>query len=144
MAETSDQIQLHIQRTREELNDNINELRQKVESSIDWRTQFDKRPLTMLGLAFGAGILLAAILPSRNRNSRRLSTFTDSNVSSDASRVPSRRADGYGTTASRAGETWDALKGALAGVATNRIGELLDNFVPGFKQEFSRARTARN
>jgi hypothetical protein len=143
MAETSDQIQLHIQRTREDLNDNITELQQKVKSAVNWRSQFDERPLTMIGLAFGAGVLLAAIVPRRNGNSRRQPTVADSDASGDAARVPSRRASAYGTVTSPTSETWEALKGALAGVATNWIGEFLNHYLPGFKQEFSRVRTSR-
>lgn len=38
IAETSDQIERHIQRTRKDLNDNITELRRKVKSTVDWPT----------------------------------------------------------------------------------------------------------
>ena len=62
MGERSDQIEEQIQRTREDLRDNLNELEQKVRSTFDWRTQFEERPLTMLTVAMGAGILLATLL----------------------------------------------------------------------------------
>jgi hypothetical protein len=52
--ETSDQIERHIRETRSDLGDNLNELGDKVKKTLDWRVQFEERPGTMLGLAFGA------------------------------------------------------------------------------------------
>jgi hypothetical protein len=62
MGERSDQIEEQIQRTREDLRDNLNELEQKVRNTFDWRTQFEERPLMMLTVALGGGMLLAALL----------------------------------------------------------------------------------
>ena len=62
MGERSDQIEEQIQRTREDLRDNLNELEQKVRRAFDWRTPFEERPLTMLAVAMGGGMLLAALL----------------------------------------------------------------------------------
>ena len=137
MAETSDQIQEHIQKTKLDLNENINELQQKVKSTMDWRTQFEEHPLTMMGLALGAGVVLSALLPARRR--RSASERAGGDVARYASSPYSRPHSRPGRTQ----ETWDALKGALAGVATSRLSEYLDGVVPGFKQEFSRARSDR-
>jgi ElaB/YqjD/DUF883 family membrane-anchored ribosome-binding protein len=71
MAETSDQIQRHIQRTREDLNENIIEIQRKVKSAVDWRSQLEEHPLTMIGVAFGAGVVLSALMPARGGNRRR-------------------------------------------------------------------------
>ena len=54
MGETSDQIERHIQETRNDLGDNFSELEDKVKTAVDWRAQFEERPGTMLALAFGA------------------------------------------------------------------------------------------
>lgn len=144
MAETSDQIQQHIQQTRLELNENINELQQKVKSTMDWRTQFEEHPLALMGLALGAGVVLSVLLPSHNGRYRSRRLRSDSDVSGvDAARyssAPSRRR--YSMSRSTQ-ETWDSLKGALAGVATSRLSQYLDRIIPGFKQEFTRARTGR-
>ena len=74
MGETSDQIERHIQETRNDLGDNLSELQDKVKTAVDWRAQFEERPGTMLALAFGGGIVLSALLPS-GRRSR--STYDD-------------------------------------------------------------------
>ena len=62
MAESSDELERHIQEIRHDLRDNFGELEDKVKSAVDWRAQFEERPGTMLALAFGGGILLSALL----------------------------------------------------------------------------------
>jgi len=76
MDERADQIEQDIHKTRADLSDNLNELEEKVRSTFDWRTQFQERPMTMLAVAFGGGILASALLPSRRR--RYLDRGTDS------------------------------------------------------------------
>src|SRR5260370_34951811 len=61
MGETPDQIERHIYEKRNELGENIHELQQKVKTAGDWRAQFDRRPMTMMGLAFGGGLLLSML-----------------------------------------------------------------------------------
>lgn len=63
MGERTDQIEQQINRTREDLGENFNELEQKVKSAFDWRTQFEERPMTMLAIAFGGGVIASALLP---------------------------------------------------------------------------------
>ena len=59
MGEKSDQIERDIERTRAKLGSNLQALEEKVRDATSWRRQFDKNPLTMMGIAFGGGILLA-------------------------------------------------------------------------------------
>src|ERR1700730_14469958 len=66
MGETTGQIERHIQETRDELGENFNELQQKVKTAMDWRAQFEQRPGTLLAVAFGGGVLLSALLPTRH------------------------------------------------------------------------------
>jgi hypothetical protein len=40
-------------------------------------------------------------------------------------------------------ETWDALKGALVGVAATKLSGFIEEVLPGFKQEFTKAQTGR-
>src|SRR4030095_5948489 len=68
MDETSDQIERHIQETRNDLGDNLNALGDKVKKAVDWRAQFEERPGTMLGLAFTGGVILSALLSSGRRS----------------------------------------------------------------------------
>jgi len=66
MDQTTDQIEAHIETTRENLGANLQELEQKVKSVTDWRRQFRENPMRMLGVAFGGGILLAFLLGRRS------------------------------------------------------------------------------
>jgi len=62
MGETPSQIAEEIERTRAELGSNFQELGQKVKSATDWRRQFQNSPFFLMGLAFGAGLLLAKLV----------------------------------------------------------------------------------
>ena len=67
MGEATSQIEAHIEQTRAELGSNLHELEQKVKSVTDWRQQFERNPMLMLGLALAGGFLLANILGRRRR-----------------------------------------------------------------------------
>jgi hypothetical protein len=145
MAETSDQIERHIQRTRNDLNDNFTELEEKVKSTVDWRAQFEERPGTMMALAFGGGLLLSAILPSV-RSSRRRSSEVPWNAFPDRDAPPfsTKSRSAYDAKSSQSSETWDSLKGALLGLATTKLSGVIEELIPGFKDEFSKAKTDKN
>src|SRR5438067_13203916 len=70
MGETTDQIERQIEQKRNQLNQNFNELEQKVKAAMDWRRQFDERPGTMLAVAFGGGVLLSAMFGGSRRSWR--------------------------------------------------------------------------
>ena len=73
MGQTSDQIESHIRNTREDLRTNLDELEGRVKSAVDWRERFRRNPALGVGLAVGAGFLLASITtrPSRRAAVRR-------------------------------------------------------------------------
>lgn len=124
MVETSDQIERRIQRTREELSENVNELEVRVKTVLDWRAQVEQHPGTMLAVAFGGGVLLSALLPS-GRVSKR---------SSEGGWPAATNGNG------KRSMSWDVLKGALVGIATARLVEFVEELIPGFKQELDKAR----
>ena len=145
MGDTSDQIERHIRETRNDLSDNFDELQEKVRTAVDWRAQFEERPMTMMALAFGGGILLSALLPSR-RSSTRRSSVRGANVSSDryTSDLSFKSRNEYKDNASSTLETWDAVKGALVGVATTKLSGFIEDLLPGFTQEFTKAQGEKN
>ena len=67
MGETTDQIENYIDNRRQELGSNLQELETRVKSMTDWRKQFRKTPLPLIGVAFGGGILLGALTAGRKR-----------------------------------------------------------------------------
>ena len=68
MGQTTSQIEHHIAKTRDDLGANFQELEKKVKDATDWRYQFQQHPLTLLGVAFGGGMLLAALMVPRRRS----------------------------------------------------------------------------
>jgi hypothetical protein len=67
MGQTTDQITADIQRTRAELRSNFEELEFKVKSVTDWKRYFQKRPATMMAVAFGVGAVIASASVRRRR-----------------------------------------------------------------------------
>jgi hypothetical protein len=129
MGKTADQIETHIERTREDLGSNIQELEQKVKSVTDWKQQFHNRPMTLIGVAFGGGVLLATML---GKGKRRPS------YSSSVDRIPNPPQAGTDRQKHQALETWDNIKGALIGVAASRFKNYVAELVPGFNEQFER------
>jgi len=121
MGQTTDQIERHIEDTRGALGSNLQELEHKVKSVTDWKQHFQNNPMTMLGAAFGGGILLATMLGTKH-GSRR-GNDSASHVGTDLQK-------------NKAMETWDNIKGALIGVAATRFKDFVGEVVPGFQEHF--------
>jgi hypothetical protein len=70
MGETADQIASDIDRTREDLKANLEELETKVKEVTDWRGHFRKHPAPMVVAALVGGVLLSAILGKHSPSGR--------------------------------------------------------------------------
>jgi hypothetical protein len=127
MGEKAERIERHIEQQRSEVRDNMLELKHKVERSFDWRAQVDERPLVMVGLAFGAGFLASALLGSGSSRP-------------DFKRMSS---DDSSTGHEPGSATWEVLRGAVIGLAATRLKEIVEEFVPGFQEEYRKAEAAR-
>jgi hypothetical protein len=138
MGETPDQIERHIYEERSELGKNISELQLKVKTAVDWRAQFEQRPMVMMGLAFGGGLLLSMMFSGR-KNSRRSSNKWSGN----RWRRESQRSD-YGSEAKthdwqeKTDSTWGNIRGAVLAVAGNRLGSLIEEVLPGFQAQYKK------
>src|ERR1700735_4614246 len=102
MGARSDQIKEHIEATRSELGNNLNELENRVKRATDWRRQFQENPMTVLTVAFGGGVLLSSMLEGTRTRTKR----------SDFSPAPSPAVERAKNKASGA---WENTKGALIG-----------------------------
>ena len=145
MGETSGQIERHIQETRNDLGENFTELGEKLRTAVDWRAQFEERPMAMIALAFGGGVLLSALLPTL-RSSRRKTAEDRWSAPPDleATEPSIKSRNAFDDKAKQALETWEALKDALVGVATSKLSGFVEDLLPGFKQEFTKAQTGRS
>ncbi|MBV9769677.1 MAG: DUF3618 domain-containing protein [Bryobacterales bacterium] len=127
MGKTAEQIETHIERTRADLGSNIQDLEHKVKSATDWKQHFQDKPMIMLGLALGGGVLLGTMLGNGKR--RRSFPPAMENHTPHAGTDRQKHA---------ALETWDNIKGALIGVAATRFKEFVGEVVPGFTEQFER------
>jgi hypothetical protein len=64
----SRQVEHEIERQRQELADNLVLLETKVQRTVDWRLQYQKRPFVALAIVFVAGIILSMLIPDRHRH----------------------------------------------------------------------------
>jgi len=119
MGETTSKIEAHIESTRADLGANLEELEQRVKAATDWKHQFQHHPWTMIGVAFGGGVVLAAML-GRGKSSK---------VSSGTAMSPTKR---------KTVETIDSIKDALIGVAAMKVKDFVGDIVPGFHEELRR------
>ena len=139
MGERSDEIEEQISRTREDLRDNLNELEDRVRGALDWRRQFEERPLTMLAAALGGGMLLAALLPGGG-NGRRPRAYAEASTRSEGRREAEARAR---KTEPESDGSLGTLKGAFMTVAATRIGGFLGQLLAGYHAETARAKRAQ-
>lgn len=143
MGETPNQIEGHIRETRNDLSEQLNELQEKVKSTVDWRVQFQERPMVMIALAFGGGILLSALLPSRHTSRKNARAHVDAVPDREPrtfAESPSARDNKPNQTA----DTLNALKGALVGAAVTQVSGFIEEALPGFKQEWSKTQVGKN
>ena len=130
MAETVDQIEAHIDRTRQRLGSNLKELGRRVETATDWRTQVRARPWAAIAAVGVTGLVVGAAT-GRRRPSRSLGL----NAGGPAlNRRPSRF---------RGQEQfmnwWEDVATALIGVAAASAKDYIAAQLPGFADEFNRA-----
>lgn len=153
MGEKSDQIERHIEQTRNELGENISELQEKVKSAVDWRAQFQERPMTMLGIAFGGGVLLSALIGGKSRSRSESRSFDDSwtrvtnreSAPSSFATNPGSFFDklGAGDRSRKVSDAWENIKGALLGVAATKARAYIEELVPGFDEHYRKTEASR-
>ena len=138
MGERSDQITRQIENTRGELGANLQELEHKVKDVTDWRSQFQKSPLTMIGIAFGGGVLLSRAFGGSSRSHRRYRSEDQWENRRENRALKSQQNGGTQYEMNKAADTWDNIKGALIGVAATKVQDFLRSAIPGFHAEYSK------
>lgn len=127
MGESADRIEERIRAQRDELHQNLGDLQSKAAHAVDWRARFNERPLVMVGLAFGGGVLLSALGGRRRPSSPATAAWRDDTH---------RPAAGRGGAPRSSRHTWKRLRGALLGVAATRLGAAVEAWLPGFQQGY--------
>jgi hypothetical protein len=130
MGEKSDQIEREIRVERRQLDQNLRDLQSKAEEFTDWRTQFHKRPMVMMGVALGGGLLLASVSGRRSKWRRH--------YAENRAEEGEQHRRGTELQKNKALETFDTIKGALIGVAANTFQDFLGQLIPGFREQFQK------
>ena len=144
MGEKPDQIERHIYEKRNELGENINELQQKVKTAVDWRTQFDRHPLAMVGIAFGGGLLLSMLIGRGRNSSRRWLRSRRWRRESQEHGSPERQEWREGRQWEEKGPSaWDNIRDAVIAIAGSKLSSLIEEVVPGFTDQYKRRQTER-
>lgn len=158
MGERAEQLKDQIESQREELGENLHQLEDKVKETMDWRAQFEQRPMVGLGVAFAGGFLLSALLPSGGSQSESKSYAYDSanyriNDESQAWKGAGGGQQAGFTSQPRQkqpspemkeiNETVENIRGAVMGLAATRLRSFLAEAVPGFEDEYESARKKR-
>ncbi len=128
MVETTEQLERQLANAHDQLNSNLEVLETKTKELTDWRAQFDKRPLLLLGLAFGGGLLASGVVGGGRRSSAPQPDASDGRAM--AYRAPQQP--------SPLNKHWGNVRDTLAAVATGAALELLHEAVPGFKEHYDR------
>ena len=143
MGETANQIEWEIAQKRNELGDNLIELKQRAKAAVNWHSQVEKRPGTMLAVAFGGGIILS-VLFSALRGPAKVYEEPSSGSAGEHNGPSSRSsAQSPSKLATTTRKNLDALGGALLGIVATRATSILDGIVPGFQREFERAKNSQ-
>lgn len=165
MDEKPDEIMSHIESQRNKLGQNLSELESRVKRTTDWRAQFDRNPMLMMGVALGGGILLGTVVAGARRSSSA-STWSSSDYASSyttpASDYSSADYSSQGFSASpkdyssktsyqsstpsafreqrrKSGDTLDTIKAALLSFGTAKLKEFMSEALPGFHQHYEEA-----
>lgn len=143
MGETTNQIEWEIAQKRGELSDNLIELKQRAKAAVDWRSQVEERPGTMLAVAFAGGIILSALF-SALRGPAKVYAEPSSGSAGEYSRPTSEASARLPSKlASATRKNLDALGGALLGIVATRTTSVLEGILPGFQREFERAKNSQ-
>jgi hypothetical protein len=143
MGETTNQIEWEIAQKRSELSDNLIELKQRAKAAVDWRSQVEERPGTMLAIAFGGGIVLSALFSALRGPAKVYAERPSGNAVKYARPTFMTSAQSSGKLPTTIRKNLDALGGALLGIVATRTSSILDGILPGFQREFERARNSQ-
>ena len=131
MGEAASQVRREIEERRDDLEENLQRLELKVKRTTDWRAQFDERPMMMMGVAFGGGVLLSTLAGGGkfrdNHQSYQPLQLSNGAMSYESQPSPERN---------EIAETIDNIRGALLGLAAREMRSFMATAVPRFEQEY--------
>jgi hypothetical protein len=130
VGENTSQIEHEIRAEREELGRNLEDLEEKARQLADWRVHYRRHPEVFLGVAFGAGLLLAALAGEGRADSEE-----PAEPRYVSPRVPLRERS---RKAAQVAETWGHISDAFLGLATAKAVDYIADHLPGFRDHYDR------
>jgi hypothetical protein len=125
MDQSSEQLKAHIRSMRNELDDNLQELEGKVSDLTNFRVQFQRHPMALLGAAFVGGLLVSAVLrPSRGAR------HVPQTIADREPIAPSRGERSFLATA------WRDVKGTIGSAVGAQIYSVLRELITGRERSF--------
>lgn len=134
MDERSDQIVEHIEHQRQNLGRNLDELQNRIKQTADWRSQFDRHPMALMGVAMGGGLLLGALVKSGGGRSGR-----KWRSSSDVSSSRSFAAGSYGSSSSPSSSASYSGSSMGTGSGASSASSLMSLSSPGAQHQRNKA-----
>ena len=125
MGQAPEDIERHIHETRERLEENVSELRARIRSRLDWRSQMQRHPLTSTAVPFALGLMVSLLLGRALVDARRRAKNRSLVAAFAAGQRP---AMGHRRLAS-----WDEVIDTLLSMGPQRARTVLSDLLPAFK-----------
>jgi hypothetical protein len=139
VVEETDQIKQHIERERENLSHNLNEIEYRFKDATDLRAHFERNTGLILGAAVAGGFLLSLALTrsskSANTNEASASLETDWDAATKG------RSSFVSPHLNRVAETVDDIVAGLVGVFSDKLRSFVADAVPGFREQYDSFKT---
>jgi hypothetical protein len=135
MDRATDRIEQHLDDERRALRSNLEELEDRVRSTLDWRRQFRGNTAAFLGLAVGGGLLIG-LMTARRRAVPAALEHPRRPAGGPASPY---RASPYSDHRRRQlSLAWRGIESALIGLAASKLKDTLADMLPGFREQLAR------
>ncbi len=122
MTNNPESIEREIAHAKRNLGRQLSEAEGKAREAIDWKTHYRRNPLPMLAAAAAAGVVISSIVGGRS--------------SDDPDTRPRAAALLAGNTSVQT--AMEKMVDALVAAASAKAAEYIEEWLPGFHQEFSR------
>jgi hypothetical protein len=128
MAEETRQLTEHIEMERDKLGRNFEEVESHIKTATDPKAWFDSNPALYLGAAAAGGVVLGLLLtPPKNKG------FEDVEPVYATGSTPRPHLNAVR-------EVVDITLGALIGMGTRKVQDLISQVLPGFQEQYDEAR----
>jgi hypothetical protein len=132
VVEETDKIKQHIEKERENLSHNLDEIEYRFKDATNLKAHFERNTGLILGAAVAGGFLLSLALarPSRSGSTTWQSEPLDRDVTRE------QRSSFVSPHLNRVSETVDDIVAGLVGVFSDKLRSFVAQAVPGFREQY--------